>query len=87
MSKSYGIETSSLEALDEASAERLFGDTSSLWPKTLNLTPTKVVVRVVPTGGLAAESFALFHDNLIYNHKGEAICSAKELVEILPGIM
>ncbi len=83
VSKIYGIETLSIKELDETSAERLFGDTSSLWSKTLNLTPNKVVVRVAIVGDLAAESVAVFLDNLIYNHKGEAIGSAKDLVKIL----
>lgn len=83
VARGYGIETLSLEALDETSAERLFGTMRSLWIKTLSLTPTKVVIRVPQTGELAAENVSVFHDNLIYNYNGQEIGSMKELVEML----
>lgn len=83
VAQAYGIETIPFGALDDNSAERLFGDSSSLWSKVFTLTASKVVSGVSATATLPAERVALNPDNLIYNHKGEEIGSAKELVELL----
>jgi len=79
----YGIETLALSTLDAASAEKLFGDTSSLWSKVFTLSPTKVVVRVAQTGELVAEDVVTFPDSLVYDHKGNELFTVKELVETL----
>lgn len=83
VAQKYGIETIALSALDGASAERLFGDTSSLWSKVFTLSPTKVVIRVAPVGDLPGEDVATFPDNIVYDYKGQELFSVKELVEIL----
>jgi hypothetical protein len=83
VAKSYGIEVISLHAIDANVAERLFGNTGSLWSKVFTLTPTKVVIRVAPTPGLPSENVVVLPDNMIYDYKGQEIGTAKQLVELL----
>jgi hypothetical protein len=83
VAQTYGIETITLSAFDAASAERLFGNTSSLWSKVFTLSPAKVVVRVKPIGELPSENVVAFPDNLIYDHNGEELFDVKKLVEYL----
>ena len=79
----YGIETITLNDLDATSAERLFGNTSSLWSKVFTLSSTKVVVRVKQVGELPAENVVVFPDNLIYDHNGAELIDVRGLVEYL----
>jgi len=83
VAQAYGIETLGFDALDDSSAERLFGNSSSLWSKVFSLTASKVVIGVPAIDALPAERVAVNPDNLIYNHKGEEIGSAEELVDLL----
>lgn len=83
VAKTYGIETIALNALDESSAERLFGNSSSLWSKVVSLAVTKVVMGVAATDNLPAERVAVTPENLIYNYKGEEEGAARELVNTL----
>ncbi len=79
----YGMEIISLDAIEANAVDRLFGATGSLWSKVFTLTPTKVVIRVAPTPTLPAENVVVLPDNLIYDHKGQEVGSAKQLVELL----
>ena len=83
VARSYGMKLISLDALDPDEVEKLFGDTDSLWTKVFTLTPTKVVIRVAPVSSLPAENVVVFTDTLIYDHNGQEVCSAKQLVEKL----
>lgn len=83
VARTYGIETLVLKDVDKASVERLFSNTSSLWSKIFTLTPTKVVIGVKQTENLPKENVTVLPDNLIYDHDGRQMGSAKELVEIL----
>ena len=83
VARSYGMEVISLNAIDANAVERLFGETGSLWSKVFTLTPTKVVIRVAPTRSLSAENVVVLPDNLIYDHNGQEVGSAKQLVGLL----
>ncbi len=83
VAKTYGIETIALNALDETSAERLFGNSSSLWSKVVSLAVAKVVIGVAATGNRSAERVAVNPENIIYNYKGEETGAARELVNML----
>ena len=81
--RTYGFEAIALEAVNEESVERLFGDTGSLWAKSFTLAPTKVVIGVSQTGDLPEENVAAVQDNIIYTAEGEEIGFVKQLVETL----
>lgn len=83
VARTYGIETVTLSDLNDSSAEKLFGNTSSLWSKVFTLSPTKVVIRVQQIGKLPAENVVASPDNIIYDHMGNQLLNVKKLVEYL----
>lgn len=83
VSRTYGIETTTLAALNDSVADRLFGDTSSLWSKHFTATPTKLIMRVSPSESLKAENVAVFPDSLVHNSEGHILGTAKDFVECI----
>lgn len=76
-----GIETLSLKAVDEKTAERLFGKLESLWNKTVHLSPLKVLVHVARTGDLEPETVNALPDNNVYLTDGTLIGPLQDLVD------
>jgi hypothetical protein len=81
--KFYNKRIVTLRALNDVTAEGLFGGTGSLWLKTCSLTPTKIVFSVPAAPGLAAENVNVSPDHIIFNHEGQPIGIAKVWVELL----
>lgn len=79
----YNVELISLGGLNANKVKRLFGGSSSIWFKLFNIVAEKVVIRVAASGGLDAETFRPSPDNDIYDHTGNRIGTAKELVYAL----
>jgi hypothetical protein len=77
----YGIQTFSLSDVDEVDFSALLGLKSSLWAKTVTLTPEKVLVRVRPAPTLAGETVAVKPDNLVYSSGGNELGQIRVLVE------
>ena len=63
--------------------EHLVGTTGALWAKTIALTPTKVLIGVVPAGDLPGEDVNCMPDNNVHNAAGEPLGSVKELVDLI----
>jgi hypothetical protein len=80
--KFYNKRIVTLRALNDVTAEGLFGGTGSLWLKTCSLTPTKIVFSVPAAPGLAAENVNVSPDHIIFNHEGQPIGIAKVWVEL-----
>jgi hypothetical protein len=73
-----------LETLDDASAERLFGGAGTLLFKTNALTVTNVTIGLAASGALPAGQLTLptgvYNNILIFNQSGQVIFSAETLV-------
>ena len=80
---SYGIPTFSLAEIDEADFPKLLGPTSSLWTKSVTVTAERVLIRVLPTSTLAAETVPVVPDNLVYSSDGTELCRVSAVVEML----
>ncbi len=81
IAKLSGIETLSLQGMDEDTVDRVFGECGSLWAKEFTLSPTKVVLRVTAVGDLPAENVTVFPDNLIHSTEGAVIGTVREYLD------
>jgi hypothetical protein len=78
--QTYSKSIVTLEALDETSAERLFGGASSLWLKTSLQTVTKVLIGVAASGHLPAQQVDAFTDTVVFDQSGNPISNVETLV-------
>lgn len=69
-----------MQTLDDSSADRLFGGVSSLWIKHGQLTPTKVIIRVLAQDDLPAENVFPYPDLAIYNAAREPQIKPRDYV-------
>lgn len=83
VAKTYGIDTFTLEELDEAALKERLSPSSSLWLKSVRVTPTKVTVTTGLDDGLMPDLVTTFPDNLLYKHDGSELGSLRQLVELL----
>jgi len=79
----YGIEAISLQEVDRMDFPALLDAKSTLWTKSVTVTPQKVVVRVVSTPPLPAENVAVMPDNLVYASDGSELGPIVEFVHLL----
>jgi hypothetical protein len=86
VAKIYGFETLALEEANEDSISRILDQVNSLWAKTWNLNPEKVVIKVATTADLPAEDVVTLPDNILYTADGREVGYVKELVYYLLGL-
>jgi hypothetical protein len=55
----------------------------ALWTKSVTVTTEKVLIRVLPTPTLAAETVAVMPDKLVYSPDGTELCQIRALVDML----
>ena len=79
----YGIQVIALQDLDRADVPALLATQSSLWTKSVTVTAEKVIVTVLPSETLGAETVGVMPDNLIYTADGTELGSIGELVHVL----
>ena len=78
----YGIQTFTLENVEETDFPSLLAEKSELWAKSVTLTATKVVAKVPAFGSLPAESVALLPNNTLYLGDGTQLCQASDLIDV-----
>lgn len=83
VAQTYGIETLSLEEVDEEPAERLFGNIEALWNKIFNLATKKVTVRVAETSDLPPENVVALPDNYVCSADGTPISTIQDITDML----
>ena len=81
VAKSYGIELLSISEIDGETVSQLFGELSSVWAKTYDLSPIKVTLHVSATGPHGEEDVDAFPDNLLFRSNGEKLGTVKAMVE------
>lgn len=79
----YGIDTFTLEVLDESAIKDRLSPSSSLWLKSVRVTPTKVTVTTGADDGLLPDVVATLPDNLLYKQDGSEVGPIRELVDVL----
>ena len=79
----YGIQTFTLESLETTDFPTLLAEKSTLWAKSLTLSPTKVVARVPMQDDLIEESVVLLPDNILYSADRVALCPAKDIIDVV----
>ncbi len=79
----YSIETFALEDIESADYPSLLNAKSTLWTKSVTITPTKVLAKVPATGTLLGEAVVLVTDNLFYSADGKEICPANALIDMV----
>jgi hypothetical protein len=80
--KFYNKRIVALRALNDATAEGLFGGASSVWFKNYTLSPTLVIFSVPEAPGLAAENVRVFPDHIIFNRDEQPIGLVSNIVEL-----
>lgn len=79
----YGIDTFTLEPIDEAALALRLHPTSGLWFRTVKVTPAKVTVTVGGEDDQPIEHVVTSPDHLLYLESGAEIGQVKVLVEKL----
>lgn len=75
-----GIATMDLQQGDERAVERVVGKAGSLWGKSIQFAPTKVVV-TVRRGDTTTERVSVVDDTFVFDASGEYLGTMKESIE------
>lgn len=78
----YGIETLTIEEVNEETTTHLFGNHGSVWAKLVALNPTKVVIRLLPTDDLPSEDVLALPDNIVFSVNKTPLTTIKGLVTV-----
>ena len=80
MAQASGIEAISFDEVDRADFHELLKGKSSLWHKCVTFSADKVLVRVLPTSALRAETVAVSPDNDVFTTDGILLGPNRDLV-------
>lgn len=83
VAQSYHIQTLALEDVNKKSVSRILGEIDSLWAKTWDLVPKKVVIKVPAFQNLVAEDIVTSPDNALYLADGTEVGDVKQLIDFL----
>lgn len=83
IAKKYGIETLNLIEVNEESVNQILGKINSLWAKTWNLIPERIILKVVQIPDSSTRRIAVFPDNKLYTTDGKEVGYARDLVNAL----